>query len=93
MRSKIAPDLIADAGAGLFRGRRLGLPRGHALGQDYAPPRMNGYGMRTSLSAVIPGRRASVEPGIHSHRLWLWIPGLRLAAHPGMTAERDVCMR
>src|SRR5215470_4879550 len=46
--------------------------------------------MRTSLSAVIPGRRASVEPGIHIHRLWLWIPGLRLSAHPGMTVERDV---
>ena len=45
-------------------------------------------GMGTFLSAVISGRRASVEPGIHMHRLWLWIPRLRLAAHAGMTAER-----
>ena len=44
--------------------------------------------MTTTFSAVLPGRRASGEPGIHSHRLWLWIPGLRLAAHPGMTTER-----
>ena len=44
--------------------------------------------LTTILSAVIPGRRASVEPGIHNPRLWLWIPGLRLSAHPGMTAER-----
>jgi hypothetical protein len=36
----------------------------------------------TNLSAVIPGRRASGEPEIHIHRLWLWIPGLRLAARP-----------
>jgi hypothetical protein len=33
---------------------------------------------------VIPGR-AKREPGIHIPRLWLWIPGLRLSAHPGMT--------
>ena len=24
---------------------------------------------------VIPGRAERREPGIHSHRLWLWIPG------------------
>ena len=36
---------------------------------------------------VIPGR-AQREPGIHSLRLWLLIPGLRLSAHPGMTTER-----
>jgi hypothetical protein len=46
--------------------------------------------MTITLSAVIPGRRASGEPGIHIHRLWLWIPGLRLKAHPGMTVERMV---
>ena len=28
---------------------------------------------------VIPGRRDSVECGIHIHRLWLWIPGPRLS--------------
>jgi hypothetical protein len=28
---------------------------------------------------------ASGEPGIHIHRLWLWIPGPRLTARPGMT--------
>jgi hypothetical protein len=33
---------------------------------------------------------SSVEPGIHNPRLWFWIPGLRLSAHPGMTAERVV---
>src|SRR4051794_7578928 len=26
------------------------------------------------------------EPGIHNHQPWLWIPGLRQEAHPGMTA-------
>src|SRR5215204_1609829 len=30
----------------------------------------------------------SGEPGIYKHRLWLWIPGSRLTARPGMTAER-----
>jgi hypothetical protein len=39
--------------------------------------------LTTIHSAVIPGRRASGEPGIHNPRLWLWIPGLRLSAHPG----------
>jgi hypothetical protein len=29
--------------------------------------------MPITLSAVIPGRRASVEPGIHIHRLWLMV--------------------
>src|ERR1700748_1354570 len=47
---------------------------------------------RMYTSLVIPGRRASVEPGIHSHRLWLWIPGLRLAAHSGMTAREGACI-
>src|SRR6266851_8681514 len=28
------------------------------------------------------------EPGIHTHRLWLWIPGPALTRRPGMTAER-----
>jgi hypothetical protein len=31
--------------------------------------------MMMILSAVIPGRRESGEPGIHTHRQWLWIPG------------------
>jgi hypothetical protein len=42
------------------------------------------------LSFVIPGRRISVEPGIHftaSHEA-KWIPGPRLTAHPGMTKGR-----
>src|SRR5258708_37358701 len=30
------------------------------------------------------------EPGIHNHDWGLWIPGLRQAAHPGMTAFRDL---
>jgi hypothetical protein len=33
-----------------------------------------------------PGARWVPEPGIHNPRLWLWIPVLRLAAHPGMTS-------
>jgi hypothetical protein len=33
---------------------------------------------------VIPGR-AKREPGIHQPRSGVWIPGLRQAAHPGMT--------
>jgi hypothetical protein len=33
---------------------------------------------------VIPGR-AKREPGIHTRDRWLWIPGLRQEAHPGMT--------
>jgi hypothetical protein len=32
------------------------------------------------------GAMRSIEPGIHNPRPWLWIPGLRQAAHPGMTA-------
>jgi hypothetical protein len=28
----------------------------------------------------------SREPGIHNPEPWLWIPGLRQEAHPGMTA-------
>jgi hypothetical protein len=35
-------------------------------------------------SIVIPGR-AQREPGIHNPQSWLWIPGLRQGAHPGMT--------
>src|SRR4051794_3011833 len=27
----------------------------------------------------------SIEPGIHNPGPWLWIPGLRPRAHPGMT--------
>src|SRR5436305_8107500 len=33
-------------------------------------------------SGARPLRR---EPGIHNRRSWLWIPGLRQGAHPGMT--------
>jgi hypothetical protein len=40
------------------------------------------------LTVVIPGR-AKREPGIHIHQPWLWIPGLRLSAHPGMTMRMD----
>src|SRR5215475_3358307 len=47
---------------------------------------------KNALEIVIPhcasaqwGRRGSREPGIHNHEPGLWIPGLRLAAHPGMT--------
>jgi hypothetical protein len=38
--------------------------------------------MADSFLFVIPGR-AQREPGISIHIFW--IPGLRLAAHPGMT--------
>ena len=38
------------------------------------------------ISVVIPGRPKG-EPGIHNHEPGLWIPGLRLTAHPGMTTE------
>src|SRR5437868_379068 len=31
------------------------------------------------------GARASREPGIHNRRSWLWIPGSRQGARPGMT--------
>jgi len=34
------------------------------------------------MTAVIPGRRESGEPGIHNPWLWLWIPGLSLRAIP-----------
>src|SRR5262245_34692116 len=30
------------------------------------------------------------EPGIHNPGLWLWIPGLRPVAHPGMTTIAGV---
>jgi hypothetical protein len=40
------------------------------------------------LTSVIPGR-AKREPGIHhaAGDAVKWIPGLRLAAHPGMTEK------
>src|SRR5712691_11505313 len=38
-------------------------------------------------AVVIPGRRVSAGPGIHNHSLGLWIPGSRLTARPGMTAD------
>ena len=46
---------------------------------------------REAISAVIPGR-AEHEPGIHrtAELVEKWIPGLRQAAHPGMTIEGDV---
>src|SRR6266540_343630 len=40
---------------------------------------------RSHPTVVIPGRRVSAGPGIHTPRLWLWIPGSRLTARPGMT--------
>jgi hypothetical protein len=49
---------------------------------------------RSMFSAVIPGReRFASEPGIHGHSgdAYSWIPGLRQAAHPGMTGERLPC--
>jgi hypothetical protein len=42
-------------------------------------------------TVVIPGREAKRrEPGIHPTAITAaqWIPGLRQAAHPGMTRER-----
>src|SRR3954453_9125249 len=36
------------------------------------------------------GAMRSIEPGIHNPRPWLWIPGLRPRAHPGMTVVRIV---
>ena len=33
------------------------------------------------------GPSAAREPGIHNHRLGVWIPGSRLTARPGMTHE------
>jgi hypothetical protein len=58
-------------------------------------PERHCHGMRGQFKpeTVIPGR-AKREPGIHNHRIyvqrqtparWLWIPGLRQEAHPGMT--------
>src|SRR6266852_5419218 len=39
----------------------------------------------TTLSVRHSGAERSDEPGIHNHGRGLWIPGLRLTAHPGMT--------
>ena len=49
-----------------------------------ARPRWRG----SSCPSVIPGR-AKREPGIHraAELVDKWIPGLRQAAHPGMTVE------
>jgi hypothetical protein len=33
------------------------------------------------------GAPRSGEPGIHNPQPWLWIPGLALSGHPGMTKE------
>src|SRR6266852_2890036 len=38
------------------------------------------------------GPSVAREPGIHTHRRWLWIPGSRLTARPGMTVE-VLCQR
>jgi len=35
-----------------------------------------------ALDAVIPGRRASGEPGIHNHGCGVWIPGSSLRSAP-----------
>jgi len=79
-----------NAGRAADIGREM-LPLGHKLAVVPAHALRDAHISGTTiLSAVIPGRRASGEPGIHNPRLWLWIPGLRLAAHPGMTAERVV---
>ena len=48
-------------------------------------PAFAGTTSRMLMHAVIPGR---ATPGIHGHQpdfLQSWIPGLRRAAHPGMT--------
>jgi len=43
-----------------------------------------------TAAAVIPGRRDSVEPGIHfsTERVVEWIPGPRQKARPGMTEKQ-----
>jgi urease subunit beta len=41
-----------------------------------------------SVSIVIPGRRDSGEPEIHTRRRWLWIPGPALRAAPNDGGER-----
>jgi hypothetical protein len=40
--------------------------------------------MLAEIRVVIPGR-AQREPGIHNHDREYGFPGLRQAAHPGMT--------
>jgi hypothetical protein len=41
----------------------------------------------TIPSASFRGAGKAREPGIHTHRLWLWIPVCALARATGMTAE------
>ena len=41
-----------------------------------------------SVSIVIPGRRDSGEPEIHTRRQWPWIPGPALRAVPNDGGER-----
>src|SRR5665213_1147200 len=48
----------------------------------------------TYPTAVIPGRALLARARNPYSRWWLWIPGLRQAAHPGMTREeRCSCRR
>ena len=50
-------------------------------------PSFRGPSQRVRPSAG-PMTGSAREPGIHNHRLGVWIPGSRLTARPGMTAER-----
>jgi hypothetical protein len=47
--------------------------------------------MNSNPTTVIPGQPAGLNPESisPSNRMAPWIPGLRLTAHPGMTAEND----
>src|SRR5712671_128461 len=45
---------------------------------------MGGAGSYPSFRGATEGS----EPGIHNHDRGLWIPGLRQAAHPGMTGSQ-----
>src|SRR4051794_23245603 len=42
-------------------------------------------------AAVIPGRADRREPGIHNHRLWLWIP--RPPLSPGIRNDSGFKLR
>src|SRR5436305_10079426 len=40
------------------------------------------------MAASFRGGSEASEPGIHNHDRWLWIPGPRQRARPGMTVDR-----
>ena len=71
-------------------GRRAGRRAWNFQGQLFQASERPSWrvSFRGEATRIGASRRPSGrEPGIHNHRLGLWIPGSRLMARPGMTAD------